>query len=240
MQGAKSISKAETIAAILLLVSIGFGWMWATLALQVIVPLAMVAIVARRPDLFSFAMINRGGASGPPCWLGCTYITNAFVLYAWFHCVQKIGWARLIELPVAAGLVLFSASIFADVSMRRRRNWAGMVVLFLFNAFYGYIAIFELNILLDHSPDFTEQSVIADKRYIYGKGGGFELDIRPWGPIKRVSRVWVSAPVYASVQTGGPACMVLRQGALGVPWYTAQGCPWNGGRVLLGDFFTSP
>jgi hypothetical protein len=240
LRGAKLVRKAELILAVVLLLSIGLGWLWPTLSLQVIVPLAMLGIVARRPDLFTFAMVGPKDSLGLPYGLGITYITNTFVFYAWFQYAQKIGWARMIELAAAAGILLFSISIFSDTTIRRRRNWTAMTVLLLFNALYGYAVVFEANVLLDRSPAVVQESVVLNKRYIYGRGGGYELTIKRWGPINSEKKVWASETVFRSVHAGGSVCMVLRQGALRVLWYTAQACPWSGGKVQLGDLFTSP
>jgi hypothetical protein len=240
LPGAKLVRKAELILAVVLLLFIGLGWLWPALSLQVILPLAMLGIVARRPDLFTFAMVGPKNSLGLPYGLGITYITNTFVVYAWFQYVQKMGWARMIELAAAAGVLLFGISIFADAAIRRRRNWTAMMVLFLFNALYGYAIIFETNVLLDRSPAVVQESVVLNKRYIYGRGGGYQLTIKRWGPVNSEKKVWASETAFRSVHAGGSVCMVLRQGALRVPWYTAQACPWSGGKVQLGDLFTSP
>jgi hypothetical protein len=240
LQRAKLVPKAELILGLVLFLFLSLGWLRAMLMLQFIMPVAIIGFVARRPDLFSFAFSSPVSGSGRTHWLGSTYIANMFVFYAAFHEVQNVEWSRMVELAAASGVLLFSVSILADATTRRRRDWAGMVVLFLFNAFYAYGAIFEANILLDRSPASVQESAVADKRHVYGRGGGFRLNVRSWGPIRKDKNVWVSADVYRSVHNGGPVCMVLRPGALGVAWYTAQSCPWNGGKVELGDSLTSP
>jgi hypothetical protein len=233
------ISKAEFFASLLLLFCIAFGWLRVTMALQAILPVTMIGLVARHPDLFSFLAGKSTASSGPPYSLGAFYVTNNLALLVWFRCVEEVGWVRMVELAAAVGIVLFSVSIVADGNMRRRRSWGGMVLLFLFNAMYGYVGTFELNVLLDRSPAAVQRSVVESKYYVIGRGGGDRLDIRPWGPVDQVKSVWVWGPVYRAVQAGGPVCMVLRQGALGIPWYTAHACPWNDGDPQV-DYSLSP
>ena len=65
------------------------------------------------------------------------------------------------------------------------------------------------------------------------------LTIKPGGPVAEVTHVSIPYRVYRSVQPGDAVCLVLRERALGIPWYTAQICPWDGAAVRLGFFRSS-
>ena len=96
---------------------------------------------------------------------------------------------------------------------------------------YGYATILQVNCVLDRSPAAVYLAAISAKSH--PKRGTWRLHIEPWGPEHQARDVTVPAKLFDRIQPGDSACMVLRKGALGIPWYSAQTCPWNGGPVFL-------
>jgi hypothetical protein len=63
---------------------------------------------------------------------------------------------------------------------------------------------------------------------------GMWVKVGPWGPVAEVKTIQVPHVIYKVLQPKDPVCLVTRSGALGISWYTAQTCPWTGGKVTLG------
>jgi hypothetical protein len=59
------------------------------------------------------------------------------------------------------------------------------------------------------------------------------IRVAPWGAAQEAESVRLPRSLYHSIKERERVCMVVKQGALGINWYSAQACPWNG-RI---DFF---
>jgi hypothetical protein len=233
---ASAIDKVIFLASVVPFALIVFGWRLhgVTVALQLALPWILAGIVACCPKLFSLEVIRlKGFSQGAPHFVGAPYIWD-YLFLSWFLYVEQVGWTRMVWLAVAVGFVLFSVSIAADATMRRGRNWPAMVALFGSAVFHGYVTVLPLNVLLDRSPATVQKSLLAQKSGPHTRIRQLHLTIEPWGPITEAKKVSAPYRVYQSVQPGDAVCLVLRQGALSIPWYTAQICPWDGGTVRLG------
>jgi hypothetical protein len=101
----------------------------------------------------------------------------------------------------------------------------GLIALALFAVVYGYGLVRELNIELDRSQATVYETTVLSKtrmRTTYG------LHYAAWGPGSEESSIAVTRALAHSVHQGDRICIVVKQGALGMGWYTAQACPWNG------------
>jgi hypothetical protein len=136
-----------------------------------------------------------------------------------------IGWGCL------AGALLFGLAALSDEELwspALRLHVAGGFVLALV---WGYAAVLQLNTVLDDSPGAVYPTVVTAKS---GRTvSDLHLTIAPWRHEPEPRSVNVPVKVFLSVKPGGTVCMVMRQGALGIGWYTAQACPWKGGLVQL-------
>jgi len=66
------------------------------------------------------------------------------------------------------------------------------------------------------------------------RGDRVALKIRPWIQGGDLASVRVSPKIFHSVPAGGTICVVQRDGAMHMPWFTAQTSPWTGGTVAFG------
>jgi hypothetical protein len=216
------------------LIVLGYRLHGATVALQLVLPWILAGIVARWPHLFSLQIINlKGFPQDGPYFVGFTYLIDFLLLY-WFIYAEQVDWTRMVRPTCVVGIALFLVSVTADTTMRRPRNGLGMTALFLLAMFHGYVTVRVLNILLDRSPAVVQTSSLLTKSNPNARIFDLTLAVGPWGPISNIRKVSVPRRVFRSIQPRGAVCLVLRRGALEIPWYTAQACPWNGGPVPLG------
>jgi hypothetical protein len=199
----------------------------AAVVLHILLPWIAVGIAAIFPSVFTLAL-DSGDARRP---LSAMWAIHAIALVMLFRCVKYYEWTRVITEACVVGLVLIVVVILVDGAQTSSNNLTGLAFLMLLCAGYGYGVVTELNVLLDRSADTVVESTISGK----GRQKAFSVQIQPWGPVHKARSVTVPAAVYEGVQVGGAVCMVQRSGALGVGWYTAQVCPWHGGKVALED-----
>src|SRR5579864_4003772 len=220
------------------IVCILFGWRLhgVTRALQLVLPWVLINGIALRPKLFAPTPGPMGSA---PLLLLQNYwinvVTNTLAFIVGFQYVQLVGWTRLWVASAMAAVVLLTMVLADPNKQRQWWHWFGFAVLFLWSVPYGYATMEWLNVTLDRSPATIQKSTTAGKFWAY-KGGPC-LRVKPWGFISGVRDVEVSYALYKSVQPGDTVCLVVREGALRVPWYTAQACPWNRAEVQLGYFY---
>jgi hypothetical protein len=130
-----------------------------------------------------------------------------------------------------AGLAV-SAVLTLPALIQRRLSGIPAIILAGSLTLYCYVALFEINCTLDRSPAVVYASIVSAKRFVYRDPN--RLQIRPWGRRSDFATVGVSPKAFRSVRAGDTICVVQRSGALHMPWFTAQTCPWTGGAVDLG------
>lgn len=81
----------------------------------------------------------------------------------------------------------------------------------------------EVDVLFDRSPKVVYPSRVVSERRTIRYPSLPNLTIEPWGPVKADDFVPSPTPGHR-FEAGEPICVVLREGALGVPWYTAEQC----------------
>jgi hypothetical protein len=199
----------------------------AAVALHILLPWIAVGMAATSPSVFTLSL-DSGDARRP---LSAMWAIHAIALVMLFRCVKYYVWTRVITEACVVGLVLILIVILVDGVQTSFNNLTGLAFLMLLCAGYGYGVVTELNVLLDHSADTVVESTISGKV----RQKAFSVQVQPWGPVQNTRNVTVPAGVYEGVRMGGAVCMVQRSGALGVGWYTAQVCPWHGGKVSLGS-----
>lgn len=205
-------------------------WM---MAIQVGLPWAAVAAVCLFPRRFSLFPV--GPSENRLFLVGLLFFAALAPLGA-YHYTSPVRKLPVIELACVVGLILFASLATAEV--RAKGNPLFLVMALPLSLGYGYAATVQLNCLLDRSPVTVYQSLLSHKST--GLRGGWRLRIEPWGPgtgarsLMSPYTVGVSREVFDSINDGGLVCVVQRDGALGISWYTAQACPWTGGPVVLG------
>jgi hypothetical protein len=193
----------------------------AAVAVYVLVPWIMVALVLAFPEDTTMSMDRRPGVSAISvsfCWfLNIIAYTAPFLS----QCVVNRAGFWIGVFPSAA---LFIASARVERDWRRTRSKPLALALLLFVTLpYGYITVRGLNAALDTSTPVLYRSRISGKHS--GVKSGPFVTVEPWGPVKETQDVLVTHEVYQGVQSGGTVCMALRRGALRVPWYSAELCP---------------
>lgn len=124
----------------------------------------------------------------------------------------RVAW---ITMGIAA-LLCYSA-VAADGSLRGKAGT--ILVLYAFSLAYGYGLAVESNSILDRSPGTLYSVRVRDKRIVRGKSTSYELELEPWGPRTAPNRLRVNRYTYDPIERGNVVEIVLRPGALGVPWY---------------------
>jgi hypothetical protein len=133
--------------------------------------------------------------------------------------------SRFIRFGLGLGGI-FAAIVLATPQREERKlSYLLHVTQLLFvSLLYGYIAVKEVDVLFDRSQQVIYQSKVIDEKAFRPYGSPHTLSIEPWGPVG--ADAYALIPLSArGFRTGDPICMVLRAGALGVPWYIADTCP---------------
>jgi hypothetical protein len=133
--------------------------------------------------------------------------------------------SRFLRFGLGLGGILAAILLATPELEKRKLSYLVHVAQLLsMSLLYGYVAVKEVDVLFDRSQQVIYQSKVIDEKAFRPYGSPRTLSIEPWGP--------VGAEAYASIllsarrfTTGDPICMVLRAGALGVPWYVAERCP---------------
>jgi hypothetical protein len=153
-----------------------------------------------------------------------------FGAYCYAAFVRKLP---VLEVACVVGAILFAALLASEV--RTKGNPVLMMIALPLSVLYGYAVVVQLNCVLDHSTATVYQTVVSNKSLRRPS-----LDMQPWGPAPEPKSIMtpyhalVPRQILDAVQQGGPICVVQRDGALGISWYSAQVCPWNGQPVVLG------
>jgi hypothetical protein len=160
--------------------------------------------------------------------LSAAWFLNMIALVVLFRCVSFTDWTQAVWVGCIPGAALFAIGLI--VEWPSRSGPLGLAFVMFFSVGYGYGAVRELDVLLDRSPAIVVRSTILEK----SRFKAYALQVEPWGDVQQIKNVLVPESVYQSVEKGGSICMVLRRGAFGIGWYTAQACPWTGSEVALG------
>jgi hypothetical protein len=207
------------------------------MAIHLVLPWIALTIMLRYPRDFTLFVSSSPRAGRE------TYVPS--ITFLWVFSVEYLGfspyfgafvgpWIEFLRPALYIGAVLFSVAVALELSAAR--GWQHgfllrFVALLLASVLYGYVAARELDVMLDRSPDVVTRAAFSHKN---SAGGSQGLTIEPWGPVTARRNVSVPSHVWLTVRVGDQVCMVSRQGALGVPWYTVQLCPWAGGRTDVG------
>jgi hypothetical protein len=152
------------------------------------------------------------------------------------HLLLRLGGSKAAAdlAALAAGAVLCAAVVATE--LRSTRNLASLLMLLPLSFGYGYATVLQLNCALDRSPMEDHNMVVAYKvsRGHYKPRLGMSLPgaKQPSGENadRHHPRFAATVPmrVFNAVNEGGPVCAVMRDGGLGIRWYTAESCPWDG------------
>lgn len=146
------------------------------------------------------------------------------------------GYVSLVNRsPAVVGACVVGLAISGVLTMPavvgRKRSAITVVVMAIVLAFYGYAILYQLNCVLDRSPVLAYKSVVSATGHLYL--GPDTLRIRLWSQDSDVT-IGVPPKVSRAIEPGKTVCVLQRNGALHMPWFTVQTCPWTGGLVEFG------
>jgi len=224
----EALKRGKRLSGFVTFVTIALGaWAWIypqpyrlVISLLALLPWAAMAIVARSGGLFKIDTKR----NDPHPSVGIAFMMPGFVLVLRvLSDMNALKWTSALYLTMALGTLLGVAAVMADRSLK---NNVGMAILvLLLSSAYGYGAGMEANALLDRSAASIFTSRIIGKSVSSGKHTSYDLNLNPWGPKEDAGKVSVSRRFYEGVRVDDPVCIVLRNGALHVPWYTVHRCP---------------
>jgi hypothetical protein len=163
-------------------------------------------------------------------WLWGIWFPTLFVFLAYYEFASAVHPLAIVLPACAIGILLFIAGAAPDHELWSDWNRLDLILGPLLCFAYGCAVVLQVNCIFDHSNAMVYEATVSAKR-VYSRSP--HVTVAPWGPEQRPRSLVVPYRVYKSVAPGDPICMVLRQGALQVSWYTAQPCPYNGAPVSL-------
>lgn len=165
--------------------------------------------------------LDRNPRDARPGLAGGVWIAICALLIMSAGVVKVVRIADALLPAAIAGLLLFAASLLADERLWKASATAGYL---LFCSLYGYGAAIQANVLLDRSRPAHFTATVLSKQIIRGKSTSYQLRLAPWGPRDKASGVAVDRPFYNSVRAGSEVCIQMRDGALGIRWFTVAAC----------------
>jgi hypothetical protein len=185
-------------------------------------PWIAIVLVARFQPLYRF-----GGGSSNDRHLDLTapLILPGFILTlrAVFHDIETLDWKGPAMLAFAGGLLLTGAAVQIDPWFRKQR-WS-VLLCGLMICLYGYGAGLELNAIADRSaPQVFQVVVLAKHASEDSRSTTWYLTLNPWGPVTTREDVSVLGALYRATRPGDTVCVLLRRGAIGMPWYEVTAC----------------
>ncbi|MBW8886486.1 MAG: hypothetical protein JF616_01910 [Fibrobacteres bacterium] len=180
-------------------------------------PFAAFATASMFPDLVRF--------NGPP--KGAYPILSPVVTLAAIGLALRafidrdiLAWDRFwTPFTIVSGLLFASLLLRFPEIRRKPRNALFPIIL---AAAYGYGATISYNCLEDHARAKKYRAEVEEKWASHGKTTTYYLKLSPWGPRSVPKDVTVSESAYAQAQRGDSVSVWLRNGALGIPWFTVQ------------------
>ena len=139
--------------------------------------------------------------------------------------VHIFRWRSAALLGLLPGVFLAFIMLLAQKHCKVKRRAVGVIPIVACSLIYGNGLVRELNWLLDRSAGIAYPTVVLHKNY-WGSGA-YALSFSDWGRDGARSAS-VSPALYHAVRERDRICIVVKQGALGFEWYTAQAYPWDG------------
>lgn len=136
--------------------------------------------------------------------------------------IKVFDWPVALAGAAAAALAMTVVVAMAERKLRDRMG--ELLAILVVCGFYAYGVVVEANTLLDESQPRIFKTAVVGKRVSKGKSTQYHLRVAPWGPRRGEGDITVSRALYASVATGEPVCIVLRDGALRIRWFTVRTC----------------
>lgn len=225
-QRERAIARAHRFAAALVAAAVAIA-AWALLrpqpyglviALLAGLPLAAITAVVTRRDLFRIGL-----GSGQEANLATSCAVTAAALFArTLIDLNLVQWTPLTAFAAAIAVAFLVAAIRREASLRRR--WWRLLIAALVTGAYGFGVLGQANTMLDTSPVSVLRSQVLDKRPGHSRFASGSVTLAPWGPLSRPINATVPRAVHDDVEPGDSVCIRLRDGALGMAWFTVSAC----------------
>jgi hypothetical protein len=188
---------------------------WAMVAM----PWAAIVLVANFAPFYRFG----GPRNSPlPDLSLVMIIPGLFLMLSALQRIAPIGWEGPTLLTAFGSAILVGVALCFDPWLKKQRATAALLLLLCCS--YGYGAGLEVNAMLDQSAPQTYVVMVTAKHVNHGRSTSYQLTLAPWGPKVSGQDLRVSYSRYAATKPGDKVCMVLRGGALGVPWSELGRC----------------
>lgn len=217
--------RREPLAALLLnfaaLVIEMWGWLYPqpyllVLGLLAALPWVAFGMALRRPRLYSVDDPDQSHVRGD---LTAVLVGPGLVLMLRaLRDTNLLEPAALLIPAVLAHLAWLSLLVWKLPALRRPVT---LILLAIFLAPYTASVIALANCALDEDGKAVTVTV-ARKYSTSGKGAVQYLVLPPWGAREQEIDVRVPMNLYLAAQRGGPVCMHLHGGALGMPWVSVS------------------
>ena len=188
---------------------------WALIAL----PWVAILLVAKFAPFYRFG----GPRNGPLPDLSLALIgPGLFLMLGVLQSVVPVGWQGPSLLAVLGSALLVGVAFWRDPWLKTHRG--ATLLLLLLCCSYGYGAGMQVDALLDGSAPQTYRVHVTAKHVSHGKSTSYHLSLAPWGPKVNGQDLMVPYSQYAVLKPGDTVCMLLRSGALDVPWSQLGRC----------------
>jgi len=197
--------------------------------MAIALPWIAVILVARFKPFYRFGGPND---SPLPDLSLPLFIPGLVLTLAAMVSISTVDWYAPLALSLLGALILTGVATLVDPWLRKHRATA--ILLILFCCGYGYGAGLEINALLDHSIPTSYPVTVLSKWVSHGKSTTHYVGIPAWGPRLTGEDVMISGSFFGNVRVGDTVCILLRPGALKVPWYVLTSCDQEHGGSSLG------
>jgi hypothetical protein len=188
---------------------------WAMVAL----PWVAVLLVAYFAPYYRFG----GPRNSPLPDLSLVLILpGAFLTLHALQGIAPVGWEGPLFLTVFGSGIVVGLAFWRDPWLKKHRGTVALLLILCCG--YGYGAGMQVNALLDRSVPRPFRVVVISKYASHGKSTSYHLKLAPWGPKVSGQDLMVSYIHYAALKPGDTVCMLLRSGALYVPWSQLGRC----------------
>ena len=182
-------------------------------------PWVCVGLMIKYPNIYR--LDGTAGSRRPD--LTSAFLAGGVLLAARaYFDVHVLDWPTLAPWAIAAGMLLAASAGWAN--RQGPRTFGSFMVILLAASAYGYGAATYANATFDRSAAATYHPSVLRKHSSGGRHRTYELLVGPWGPRTSAEDISVSAALYSRLSVGQPACVSVRNGALGSHWYSVSVC----------------
>lgn len=226
-QQKKAVLMARILNTIAILVSIAScfafrqSWCLYTLPITILIPWIAMAGIHYYKGLFT---INR--KEGISLRLEWSLVAPSLALATFiFHPLNIPDytpvWIPLAVITLVTGVTLWRLVMPSIRTYTKRYQTRFLATYFLVIPMYAYGTILTLNCGFDNSEPHAYESLVTDKSMSGGEYTIYYLQVAPWGPVAKNTKVTVPKELYDQTKVKETITIYLKKGLLNIPWYVA-------------------